>query len=267
MQRIKNERIMRLSYRNYPILKIMDRRYCKSVEFTSKSEFTDKEIANYFQSIINKGCLCNRPIYYLSEEFLKCYLNNEEKLHNLLKQNEQLAHECLEDCTIIIKGRCILSNKVTKDRFAFFYFDGKGTLCNFRYGTWTQGRYLFTREEDINRMHSSMVGFITLMAFKKFASVELCTVEAHSKKKTDLDHQVKVVNDTGIDVTILDSRWFREIIRNEGFKVRGHFRLQPCKDESGNWTRKLIYINEFEKHGYHRRAQISLDKETIEQAN
>ena len=61
---------------------------------------------------------------------------------------------------------------------------------------------------------------------------------------------------------VLDSRWFTTICRDEGFLVSGHFRLQPCKDEQGEWTRKLIYINPYAKHGYHRLAPIvNLEKE------
>jgi hypothetical protein len=72
----------------------------------------------------------------------------------------------------------------------------------------------------------------------------------------------KAVNETGIDVKVLDSRWFTTICRDEGFLVSGHFRLQPCKDEQGEWTRKLIYINPYAKHGYHRLAPIvNIDNE------
>ena len=48
----------------------------------------------------------------------------------------------------------------------------------------------------------------------------------------------------------MDCTWFTTIVRNECFSVRGHFRLQPQKDNTGNWTKELIYINEFQKHGY-----------------
>jgi len=34
----------------------------------------------------------------------------------------------------------------------------------------------------------------------------------------------------------------------DGFKVQGHFRSQPYKNEKGEWTRKIIYIEEYKKH-------------------
>ena len=80
-------------------------------------------------------------------------------------------------------------------------------------------------------------------------------VTVYGKQRKVLPDKSDVIeNKSGLRIKYIDSRWLREIIRTEGFKVRGHFRLQPMKDEDGEWTRKLIYINEFEKHGYHRRA-------------
>ena len=38
--------------------------------------------------------------------------------------------------------------------------------------------------------------------------------------------------------------------------VSGHFRLQPKKDENGEWTRELIYIEPYAKKGYHRLAKV-----------
>ncbi len=75
----------------------------------------------------------------------------------------------------------------------------------------------------------------------------------NGQKRNTKDGQV-IRNNTQFPISYVDSSWIREIIRTEGFKVRGHFRLQPYKKD-GEWTKKLIYINEFEKHGYHRRAR------------
>jgi hypothetical protein len=96
----------------------------------------------------------------------------------------------------------------------------------------------------------------TFLLFKKYGNVD---IEVIAKKKALKKSQVlgeKVNNFMGIDVQVLDSRWFTTICRDEGFLVSGHFRLQPCKDENGEWTRKLIYINPYAKHGYHRLAPI-----------
>ena len=100
---------------------------------------------------------------------------------------------------------------------------------------------------------SNMTYFLSLELFLKYADLEV--VKAYgNQKKTICDGKDYLDNKSGIPVKYIDSRWLREIIRSEGFKVRGHFRLQPYKDDNDEWQRKLIYIDEFEKHGYHRRA-------------
>ena len=108
------------------------------------------------------------------------------------------------------------------------------------------------RNEDLWRIQE----IYNYLLFKKYGNVDIETVAA---KKTLRKSQIlgeKVNNFMGIDVQVLDSRWFTTICRDEGFLVSGHFRLQPYKDENGEWTRKLIYINPYAKHGYHRLAPI-----------
>lgn len=69
-------------------------------------------------------------------------------------------------------------------------------------------------------------------------------------------HKEMVKNESGQEVIIMDSRWFVKIINNNDISVRGHWRLQPKKNEFGEWCRELIYINSFVRHGYHRNAKI-----------
>lgn len=94
--------------------------------------------------------------------------------------------------------------------------------------------------------------------FLKYADKEVITIYGKQRKMLP-DKSDYIDNKSGVPIRYIDSRWLREIIRLEGFKVKGHFRLQPYKDEAGEWTRRLIYINEFEKHGYHRRAQRDIE--------
>lgn len=57
-----------------------------------------------------------------------------------------------------------------------------------------------------------------------------------------------------LDYIRIDNTWDADIDVINPFKVSGHFRHQPKKNEKGEWIRELIYIDEFMKHGYHRRA-------------
>ena len=86
--------------------------------------------------------------------------------------------------------------------------------------------------------------------FRKYAPIE--TMDAKSARPQS--PQQPEVRTTLRDVRFLDATWYTTIVRSEGFGVRGHFRLQPCG--TGRKDRKLIYINEFRKHGYVRKARL-----------
>jgi hypothetical protein len=66
-------------------------------------------------------------------------------------------------------------------------------------------------------------------------------------------------NKTKLKMNVVDCTWFTNLIKSGEFNVRGHFRLQPYADGS----RRLIWINDFKKHGYTRKARI----ETFNQDN
>jgi hypothetical protein len=59
----------------------------------------------------------------------------------------------------------------------------------------------------------------------------------------------KCVSEIGVPIKIINSLWFTNLVKSDGFKVRGHFRLQP-KKKDGEWTKELVWINEFQKTGY-----------------
>ncbi len=68
----------------------------------------------------------------------------------------------------------------------------------------------------------------------------------------------RIVNNSKMDVVFVDSLW-KERISTDGFKVRGHFRLQPVGE--GRSNKKLIWIDEYNKHGYNRRATVEIQKD------
>ncbi len=68
--------------------------------------------------------------------------------------------------------------------------------------------------------------------FLKYADVEVINIYGNQRKLLP-DKSDVIENKSGVRVQYIDSKWIREIIRLEGFKVRGHFRLQPVKDEDG----------------------------------
>ena len=97
-----------------------------------------------------------------------------------------------------------------------------------------------------------------ILNFIKYAQIETKVVGAKSKVK---DFNCKYVKDTDSDITILDSTWFTTLVKSEGFKVRGHFRLQPYGPSMKE--KKLIWIKDFEKTGYTREAKRPLNDDEL----
>lgn len=61
-------------------------------------------------------------------------------------------------------------------------------------------------------------------------------------------------NKTKYPINVIDSTWYTNLVSSGAFKVRGHFRLQPYGH--GLTKRRLVWIQEFQKDGYTRRAKI-----------
>ena len=89
--------------------------------------------------------------------------------------------------------------------------------------------------------------------FRKYGQVEIKVLQP--KMKADL-FKCKYHNQSDYTFEIMDSTWFTTLVKSDEFKVRGHFRLQPHGE--GFKDRKLIWIKDFKKEGYTRRAKKEL---------
>lgn len=120
--------------------------------------------------------------------------------------------------------------------------------------------------EERSRICEYATNFVmTYLAVKNYLPVETVVVKPNTVTKLDdliLNYKgqdKKIRNDSGQEVIVMDSRWFRKIVNNNDISVRGHFRLQNYKNEYGEWDKKKIFIDPFVKHGYHRNAKIEDD--------
>lgn len=98
---------------------------------------------------------------------------------------------------------------------------------------------------------------LTYLCLRKWAEVEIAEVKTKVKREVKKGKMTIVVTEDGLSYFTFDSKWYTEICNNNDFNVSGHFRLQPY----GDGSRRLIYINEFVKHGYHRKALIDKVKD------
>ena len=154
--------------------------------------------------------------------------------------------DCLEYVFASVQG----NNVVVSIGSITLFYEGHGDFYVCPHISTIKGE---ERAQEVTNCQNYMLYLMDVCIFLKYADVEVVNVFGNQRKSLP-DKSDVIENKSGVRIQYIDSRWLREIIRAEGFKVRGHFRLQPIKNEDGDWTRKLIYINEFEKHGYHRRA-------------
>lgn len=118
---------------------------------------------------------------------------------------------------------------------------------------WISNNFEVPKDKDkIKKWFWDVIIQLSVMhMFKQYAQVETVLLPPNSKVK---GINCKYVNDTQIPFTYLDSKWFTELVKSDGFSVSGHFRLQPVKKD-GKWTKELIWINPFEKTGYTSKAR------------
>lgn len=266
---------MKLSYRNYPALRFFDNSFRGKIHFhcdpSNMQMLNEESRSNYpvvmeiIKATYDNGFFFHLPIYLVSTTFMKCFLENREKFKELFNAQSDLDDFCENGC-YLYAGLVVIVLKISRDLWSIMFFSQDGQVLlfevfnyDFEHKGWNVNIASRYYQQPIENPLTEVREFLSFLLFKKYAPIDI-EVVSPLKRAVNKDTKEKTVNDTGLDVIVLDSRWFREIIRTEGFTVRGHFRLQPCKDDAGVWTRKLIFIKEFEKHGYHRRAMIERDK-------
>lgn len=110
-----------------------------------------------------------------------------------------------------------------------------------------------------------IAGFVaTYVAVKRYVQVETFVIprgKFTAIEGTPLEYieKKKVLNQTGQEVIVMDSKWFRKIVNDNDIYVRGFWRMQNKKNSDGAWYKELIFVDSFVRHGYHRNAKIEDD--------
>ena len=177
------------------------------------------------------------------------------------------------DCGTIVYG--FGENKLYV--WLFRQNDGKSQLLLYFYVESTEDnkRHIYTSptlinddqlfngsNEERNAIYERLANkLIVYLAVKKYVKVETIVVPVGMVVKFDdaiLDYKAKekVRNESGQEVIVMDSRWFRKIVNNNDIFVRGFFRFQNKKNEKGEWYKELIFVDSYIRHGYHRDAVI-----------
>lgn len=154
----------------------------------------------------------------------------------------------------------------------YLYFYVKSTEDNTRqihtWPTLTNDEQLFFGDvNERQHIYEYLTNFlISYLAVKKYVEVETVIIPTGTVTKLDdtvLPYKTKekVRNDSGQEVIVMDSRWFRKIVNDNDIFVRGFFRLQNKKNPEGEWYKELIFVDSFVRHGYHRNAKIEDETE------
>lgn len=154
----------------------------------------------------------------------------------------------------------------------YLYFYVKSTEDNTRqihtWPTLTNDEQLFLGDvNERQHIYEYLTNFlISYLAVKKYVEVETVVIPTGTVTKLDdtvLPYKTKekVRNDSGQEVIVMDSRWFRKIVNDNDIFVRGFFRLQNKKNPEGEWYKELIFVDSFVRHGYHRNAKIEDETE------
>lgn len=207
---------------------------------------------------------------------------NKEELHliNLsVLQNKpftkimRLSKQVVENCNLInvdaIKGNFDVSDFGFDSLVIMLDNDASGIIKIDRFGT--DFTFLFIQDLRFQReTYFNSYSFLTqeflfpesldkavfvvkVLAYLYYGDI----TERHipAKAEVKLSSYSKIVNNAKFPITYVDTLW-KQRISTDGFKVSGHFRLQPIGE--GRAKRKLIWIEEYEKEGYNRKATREL---------
>jgi len=259
---------MKINYKTHPILEKLEKRSLGRMPVLECDRyFFDNNGGQILNEAFKRNIDSFKEIIYISSAFADSAKMAEQKLIDLYSDIV-----CNDISDLIVSGTFIHSESVyffshtikkdlSYDETVLFAFNRNGVPYAFHESVeherfaWVSNFYTdkVDRKDGVEFFIAKIIMKLALFyMFKRYATVETKYIAPNSKVRKDL----KVYkNDTNLGITYLTSKWFTNLVRSEGFLVRGHFRLQP-KKVNGEWTKELIWIEGFKKSGYTSKAQI-----------
>lgn len=256
---------MQISYSNYPILEKLNKGSLGKIPIIPEDlTFFNLQSDSFITSWKRNISYFSSSINFVSQSFAEASVKAEVKLMELFTD---IVKNDLSDMSVngtFLIGDVVMMlhydvKKGTEDceiAFYMFYKTGIPILyfvesCIHKVYTngWVSNHCkLMNNHDNIKSYIFSYIEKALLFSlFKSYAQVEIKELLPH--KKTNKDG-IKYVNNTHLKIIHLDSLWFTTLVKSGAFNVSGHFRLQPYKDR-----KELIWIADFEKHGYTRKAK------------
>jgi len=119
--------------------------------------------------------------------------------------------------------------------------------------------YISKKARDFGTTDMTILADVyTLLLFIKYCEIETKVIDPKKSRRETVAGQ-KYLNETDKRITILDSTWFTNLVVSGAFGVSGHLRWQPYGP--GLKQKKLIWIDDYTKEGYTRKAKVLLNQE------
>lgn len=242
----------RVSYRSHPVLKDLFNKDLSNLKLLKEDVDKFDGFKKSFHRI-NNEFLNNYTgsINIISESFVKKVNSCMDSLNKISLSEEIQDYVVFSMGNIVVLFSVISDPKIKYLTSSLTILSKEGNiLC---YGLISNNKILSYVSDSMKYNFNQLwASFFNILTLKKYAKIE--TVESKAKSEQTFAG-CKYLNETDLDIEYLDSKWFTTLLNSQGFKVRGFFRLQP-KKKNGEWTKELIWIDEFEKQGYNRQAKI-----------
>lgn len=197
--------------------------------------------------------------YYVTQPFLDALYKASPKI---MKEMKHWQYDKPDAGVFFLDSGFTLYLLNPPDRLtkAILYGFSKGVLTSFAFvmmdGT-IVGRWIRKGEngETVNdrpMLEQWVNGIMCLFFFINEVDTDEYIVPAGQKSKTKKNDPTHIYNETKHPITVLDCRWFTDIIRDDPFWVSGHWRWQPVGP--GRSKRRMQWIRDFQKEGYTRKA-------------
>ena len=217
--------------------------------------YDKKEYTLLFNSLVATwGSVKNK--YYRTNPFTEAI---NTAMPKIMKDNKQL-NEIPNDCGVIFtdKGFAIYITNPTPELKLVCYGFVREALTTYGYLTNenTFAGIAADLKDGVPFNNTSHLGRFLNSVLVTLYFIHNCEIEKKIIKPKEKYREGgnKHYNESKSDIIMLDCKWFTEMIRDSPFHVNGHYRWQVHGEKKTK--RKLIWISDFEKHGYHRKATI-----------
>jgi hypothetical protein len=240
---------MKISYRTHPMLECLSGRHISFGRFSEKD--TIPEIVEHsLDYLISQFVGLKLQPKYITGPFREEITFSRNKM-----LDDSLVKTISNEYGVFVERKYVTFYHLATNQMMVFVFLDRALVFSHLSGVKADSLFVsdyFTKyfPDPTVSEAEMMLDVVSAVNFIKYAQIKTKYLEPKKRLK---DINCKYVNDTSLKIQILDETYYTQYIKSGAFGVRGHFRMQP-KKKDGQWTKEMIWINEFQKEGYTRKA-------------